>query len=224
MKQRILIVGAGGFGRECLACLEQVIAAGNAPDWEIGGFLDANPLALEKFAIDLPILGNPATYEPQPNDRFICAIGAPATKLRVGRDLKSRGAIFVNLIHPTAGFGPRCKIGAGLILCSAAGMSVDVTLGEFVTINSYAAVGHDAILGDGCIINAFCNVAGAAKLGEGVSMGSHAVVAPRAVVGDYACIGAGSVVLHRVRAGTTVMGIPAKRIEFEEDDVDAKAA
>jgi len=227
MKQRILIIGASGFGRECLAWLEDVIASGREPDWEAGGFLDANPEALTKFAIDLPIRGNPADYVPEPQDRFICAIGDPATKLNICRSLKSRGAKFVNLIHPTAQIGPRCRIGEGLIMCPLSGLSVDITLGDFVTINGYAGVGHDAVLGDGCLLNAYCNVTGAAKLGEGVFMGGHAVVAPKVVVGDYARIGAGSVVVHRVRARSTVMGVPARRIEFESSESsesDSRAA
>ena len=211
-KQRLLIVGAGGFGREVLAWAEDIQTQGNV-DWAIGGFLDANPRALEKFDIELPVVGDPQSYAPRPEDRFVCAVGDPAIKLRLGRSLQQRGAKFVNLIHPTTLVGPRCRYGVGTILCPFAALTVDVKLGDFVTINMRANVGHDAVLGDGCTLNVFCDVTGAARLGTGVFLGSHAVVAPRTVVEDWARIGAGSVALRRVRANSSVFGVPALRLD-----------
>jgi sugar O-acyltransferase (sialic acid O-acetyltransferase NeuD family) len=224
---RLLIIGAGGFGREVLAWAEDIVRATPTPDWTIGGFLDGNPQALAKFDIAKPIVGNPADYQPQPTDRFICAIGDTATKLRVCYSLQERGAQFINLIHPTALVGPRCQLGVGVILCPFAALTVDVTLGNFVTLNLRASIGHDVVVGDGCLLNSFCDVTGAARLGEGVFMGSHAVVAPKTVVEDFARIGAGSVVVRRVKAGSSVIGVPAKRIDFglaAENEPAAKAA
>jgi sugar O-acyltransferase (sialic acid O-acetyltransferase NeuD family) len=205
-------VGAGGFGREVLAWAQDIQADGNV-DWTVGGFLDANPHALEKFGIDLPVVGDPQTYEPRADDRFICAVGDPATKLRLGRALQQRGATFTNLIHPMTLIGPRCRFGVGTILCPMAALTVDVTLGDFVTINMRANVGHDAVIGDGCTLNVFCDVTGGARLGTGVFMGSHASVTPRSVVEDWARIGAGSVVLRRVKANSSVFGVPAMRLD-----------
>ena len=45
MQHRLLIIGAGGFGRELLGWALGVPPG--ARDWAIGGFLDANPAALE---------------------------------------------------------------------------------------------------------------------------------------------------------------------------------
>ncbi|MHC4875991.1 MAG: NeuD/PglB/VioB family sugar acetyltransferase [Planctomycetota bacterium] len=214
MNKRVLIVGAGGFGREILHWLDTAVQSGDVPDWKIGGFLDANPRALADFDIDLPIVGDPANYEPQADDVFLCAIGAPKTKLKVCRSLLERGADFPAWVHPTALVGARSRIGRGSLLLPNSGISVDVTLGEFVTLNCRAVVGHDAVVGDGCTLNSFVDVAGAAVLGTGVLVGSHGVVAPRAKVGDFTTIGAGSVVVRRTKPETTVLGVPAKRLEF----------
>ena len=212
-QQRLIIVGAGGFGREILAWSE---AACPESDWHIAGFLDGNQDSLRRFKIDLPILGTPDSYLPQEGDRFVCAIGYPATKLRLCRSLQDRGAQFINLIHPTAIIGPRCILGTGAILCPFTLLTVDITLGNFVTLNARAGVGHDCVVGDGCTLNAFCDVTGGSRLGEGVFLGSHAVIAPGTTVGDYARVGAGSVVIRRVRPKSTVMGVPAKRLEIPD--------
>jgi sugar O-acyltransferase (sialic acid O-acetyltransferase NeuD family) len=213
LNKRLLIIGAGGFGREILAWAEDVQRAGTA-DWSVFGFLDANQQALDGFDIDQPIVGDPATYQPSAGDCFVCAIGDPKIKLDVCRALQERGANFINLIHPTAIIGPRCILGTGTILCPFAAITVDAMLGDFVTLNLRAGVGHDVIVGHGCTLNAFCDVTGGAKLGDGVFLGSHAVIAPRVHVGEFAKVGAGSVVVRRIKDYASVMGVPAKRIGF----------
>lgn len=208
--KRLLIVGAGGFGREMLGWVNTIPISKR--DWEVAGFLDANPHALDGFSIEYPILGDPTTYTPSSGDILICAIAKPVDKLRVCRDLVARGAGFLTFIHPMAIAGPGCVIGEGSVLCPGAVISTNVTLGCFVTLNVYATVGHDAVLGDGCTLNGHSDVTGCCRLGEGVFIGSHASVLPNAVIGDYALIGGGSVVLRRAKSHSTVMGVPAKQI------------
>jgi acetyltransferase-like isoleucine patch superfamily enzyme len=50
------------------------------------------------------------------------------------------------------------------------------------------------------------------RLGEGVLVGSHGSVMPRVHAGDYSIIGAGSVAMRTVPPGTTVMGVPARKL------------
>ncbi|MFT4555059.1 MAG: sugar O-acyltransferase (sialic acid O-acetyltransferase NeuD family) [Planctomycetaceae bacterium] len=215
-KKRLLIIGAGGFGREVLQWAQDIQSQRDV-DWEFGGFLDANSQAFANFDIDYPVLGSPDNWQPTSNDRFICAIGDPTIRLRICRELQKRGAEFVSLIHPSAIVGSRCQIGIGTIVCPGVTVTVDVTIGEFVLLNVRSCVGHDARVGDGCTVNDFCDITGNAKLGEGVFLGSHSSVTPSAKVGDFARVGAGSVVVRPVRAHTTVMGPTAKRIDWAID-------
>lgn len=180
--------------------------------WRIKGFLDANPTALEGRGIRAPILGDPSTYVPAVDEWFVCAIGNPATKLRLCRALRARGAHFPNLIHPLAYVAGAPTLGEGCILSAFSSLSPDVKMGDFVVLNAYSCAGHDAVLGDGCTISSHCDITGNAVLGEGVFLGSHASILPGKKVGDYAKVGAGSVVVRHVRAGATVMGVPAKTI------------
>jgi sugar O-acyltransferase (sialic acid O-acetyltransferase NeuD family) len=208
--KRLLIIGAGGFGREVLNWALDVLPENR--NWEVGGFLDANPAVLDAYDCGFPILDDPLNYVPEDNDRFICAIGHPLTKLRVCRSLNERGAQFITLIHPTAVVGSRCIIGEGCVFCPGAVVTTDVKIGEFVMINLQSTIGHDVIVADGCTLSPHADVNGYASLGEGVFLGTHAVILPGAKIGDYAIVGAGSVVLKNVKAGATVMGVPAKQI------------
>jgi sugar O-acyltransferase (sialic acid O-acetyltransferase NeuD family) len=222
MTKRLLIVGAGGFGREVLAWALAVPPG--ARDWDIGGFLDANPRALDAHPCGFRVLGDPASYEPGAGDVFVPAIADPAIKLRLCRGLRARGATFTTLVHPSVIVGPGCRLGIGVVLCPRVVLTTNVTLGDFVTINVGSACGHDTVLGDGITISSFADVTGAVRLGEGVFLGSHAVVFPRIEVGEFAIIGAGSTVLRKVPARVTVMGVPAKQVAgFDAAVLESKA-
>lgn len=207
---RLLIVGASGFGREVLCWLSDMPE--EKRDWEIAGFLDTNPLALKGYACSYPILGDPLNFDLQEDDRLVCAIGDPKTKLRLCGELKKRGGKFFTLIHKTAVIGRHCKIGEGCVVCPGAVITTDVNIGNFVTVNVHATVGHDSVIGDGSTLSGHADVTGFTKLGKGVFLGSHASIIPNVQVGDFAVVGAGSMVVRKVKPDTTVMGVPAKQI------------
>lgn len=207
--RRLLIVGAGGFGREIFRWAKEA----RDRTWEVIAFLDCNEGALTGQQIDAEVLGDPAEYEPRDGDLFVCAVGAPtATKLAMSENLRSRGAKFVNLIHPTAIIGDSCVLGLGVIVCPYAVLTSNVTIGDFVTINVHATVGHDAAIEDGCTLSGHADVTGWATLRRGAFLGSHACVTPGAVVGEFATVGAGSVVVAKVRPHSTVFGVPARSL------------
>jgi sugar O-acyltransferase (sialic acid O-acetyltransferase NeuD family) len=207
---RLFIAGAGGFGREMYWWLQQ------NPEWgqrfTFAGFLDDNPNALASFKYGPGVVEGIATFAPQPGDEVVCALGDPRKRLRVGRELRARGAMLPIIRHPLAILGGDCRIGPGTILCPGSVVSTNVTLGELVLVNICATVGHDARLGDGVTLSPHADVTGFAELAEGAFLGSHASVLPRAKVGAYSLVGAGSVVLRSVKPGATVVGVPAKQI------------
>jgi len=207
---RLLILGAGGFGREVLAWATDV--AKECKAWEIGGFLVERRFITEDHVDGLPILGDPFEFALSERDCFVCAIGDPKTRMRIVEGMKRMGARFPNLIHPSALIGPKCRIGEGCILCPGVVVTTNVILGDFVILNVHSSVGHDAVLGDFCTLSGHCDITGGAVLGKRVFMGTHATVLPKARVGDDAVVGAGSVALRAVRSGTAVMGVPAKMI------------
>ena len=208
--KRLLIVGAGGFGREVLCWARDVEPTQSV--WRIGGFLDANPAALDGYELSVGILGDPSTFEPSETDRYLCAIGDPATKRRVVEGLLARGARFSTLVHPSVVVGAGCHIGDGCVLCPGAVLTSNVTLGQFVTLNLGATAGHDAVIGDWCSLYVHADIGGKARLGAAVLAGSHAFVLPGVTVGDHSVIGAGTVAIRNVSAGSTVFGVPARLI------------
>lgn len=213
---RLIIVGAGGFGREVLNWARDAYRFGEAgATFHCGGFVDDNPKALDAFhaqGLEVPWLGPLATWNPQPNDRHLVAVGSPATKRKLVDTLLAKGARFATLIHPTAVVGPRVTLGEGTILCPRVVLTCDIRIGRWVGLNVGTAVGHDAQIGDFSQTSSLCDITGGVRIGTGVFLGSRVSVLPKIEVGDGATLGAGSVVVRRVRAGTTVFGVPAAEL------------
>lgn len=206
---RVLIVGAGGFGREVLEWLRSPTTPRG---FEVGGFLDDNPDALHGYERSVGVVGRISDYEPQPDDLLVMGIGQVRAKLACAEKLLARGARFTSLVHSTAHVGSTVGLGVGCVICPYACITCDVQVGDFVILNVAASVGHNATIGDGCTLNGHCDINGGATLGRGVLVGSHACVLPGVRVGDFATIGAGSAVIKPVAERTTVVGVPAKRI------------
>ena len=201
----LVIMGASGFGREMLAWARQSRAY-----WVVRGFLDDNPAALAGFAKDVPVLAGMDEYEPQPADRFVCAMGRVDHKRRCIERVLARGGMFSQMLHPTAVVGENVALGTGVILCPHVAVGSDARLGDFVSVNLHSTIAHDAVVGRWTQLHCHVDVTGGVVVGEGVTVGSHATILPGIQVGDGAVIGAGAVVMRDVPPNTTVFGNPAR--------------
>ncbi len=209
---RLIIVGAGGLGREVYhAALETQAASGG---FEMAGFLDDRANALLGSQLDgLPVLGTPSGHEPTSDERFLIALGSVARRSAFADMLGAKGARFATLATPTSRItSPLANLGAGTFIDHYALVSCDVGIGHHVYLGSHATVGHDTTIGNCCHIGSFCFIGGNVCIGHGVTIRSHTTISPGAVIEDGATVGPNSVVLRRVREGQTVMGVPAVRV------------
>jgi len=204
---RIVIVGAGGFGREVL---QYVLAAYAHVESVVAGFLDDDPPDLGSFGLEYAVLGGTSNYEPRSQDRFVIAVGDPRTRARLASELAQRGARFVRVVHPTAYVSPTAQVGEGCIIAPFATIGAHATLGDHSVLTFYASVGHDAVVGRCCALSPHSVTNGGSRIGDRAFLGAHAVVNPLQAVGDDASVAAGAVVYRPVPAGTLAAGNPAK--------------
>lgn len=208
--QDIIIVGASGFGREVLETIDNINK--QEPTWNVLGFIDDNQSALSDFNLPYKVLGTIRDWQPTEKEQYVLAIAAPKTKEKIVPTLKAKGARFATIIAPTSTIGSRTKIGEGVVMFGQVGISVDVTIGDFVFFNSLDGIGHDVVIGDYCTFGPKVCISGCTRIGKCVNVGALASTFPGIEVGDYATIGMNSSVIRRVKPETTVMGVPAKSI------------
>lgn len=206
----LIIAGAGGFGREAFALAKKINAI--EPQWNIKGFINDIPDALDGIKIDAKIIGTIRDWQPSDNEVFVVGISNPSGKEKVANILKSKGAQFATLISPTANIGDYVEIGEGCVIGSRSSIGSCAKIGNFVHIAG-SMIGLDSVIGDYTTTTGFSNIA-SAKIGKRVFVGSHAVVLNNLTVGDDAYICAGSIVFSKVKPGTKVFGCPAKKIDL----------
>ena len=182
----LIIIGAGGFGRELFSAAREAIGFGE--QFRIKGYLDANPAALDRFAGYPPILGAPENYTPAPDDVFITALGNIASRKRCAALIEERGGTFISIIHRSASLGQNVTVGPGSFIAHNVVLTVDISVGRHADIFHGTEIGHDSTVGD------------------------FAHVFPNRSIGDGAVVGIGSVVLLNVESGATVFGNPAAPI------------
>ena len=205
--KKLLIIGAGGFGRELYVWASHHPDCGRA--WSLAGFLDDNPAALASFGNFAPIQPL-AGHRPAADTLYLCGLGMPALKEKLVAPLVAAGAEFLTFVHPQALLGARVTLGRGVVVCPGAILSVDITLGEFAMVNLNCTIGHDATLGPWTSLSAQCDITGHVRVADRVFMGSRASIIPGKTVGSRSIVGAGAVVVTHIPADVTVVGIPAR--------------
>lgn len=205
-KKDLIIVGAGGFGREAYY-LAKTLGC-----WNIKGFIDDNLNALEGVRCECPIIGTIKEWRVSENEVFAIGIASPKIKEIVVNSLKERGAKFVTLIHPRAMVYESAEIGEGCVIGGMSNIGDCARVGNFVNVAG-SVVGQDTIIDDYTTTTAFVNIV-SAKIGKRVFIGSHSVILNGKKVGDDAFVCAGSIVMTNVKPGVKVMGYPAKKINI----------
>jgi sugar O-acyltransferase (sialic acid O-acetyltransferase NeuD family) len=210
--KKLYIIGARGFGREVYELIQHTVAYKRG-EYKIVGYLDDKSNALDGYKDYPPIIDSVENFQPKPEDVFVCALGTPQTKKTYAEKIQAKGGEFINLIHENAELGIKIENQKGLIIFSNTFVSVDVTLGDFITIQQFSFLGHDAKVGSWGHINTFCSINGFVKIGDSVQIYTHASILPKFEVGDSAIVGAGSLVMKNVNPNVTVFGSPARELK-----------
>lgn len=217
VRTRLVIVGAGGFGREVHGVVDAMNATGN--ELELVGYVDDAGTSDDLLArlgtsrlggIDaLCVNGGPDG--PVGDDvGFVIAIGAGEVRRRIDERLVAAGRRPLTLVHPMATVGGDNRIAEGGILTAGARVTTNITLGRHTQLHVNSTIGHDSVLDDFVSVYPGATVSGNVHLAEGVTIGTGANVLPGITVGAGAFVGAGAVVTADVEPGVTVVGAPAR--------------
>jgi sugar O-acyltransferase (sialic acid O-acetyltransferase NeuD family) len=209
----VVIIGAGGFGREVL----EIFKAQNAVSevWNILGFIDDNEELHNNILNGYPVLGGLEwlTINKKDNLGCVCAIGSCETRKEVAEKLHKMGVNFYNAIHPSVIMSESIEIGHDVIICAGSILTVNIKVEDHVHINLNCTVGHDVIIQKYCTISPIVAISGKVHFGEGVFVGTGASFINGVSVGDWSTIGAGTVVIDDIPENVVAVGVPAKVIK-----------
>jgi len=206
--RELVIVGAGGHGRETLDIVEAINAV--EPTWAFAGFVDDGEVIADRLERrDASLLGTTKILA-DTDPRYVIGIGSPAVRAKLDEQLTAWGRTAATLIHPAATVASDNRISDGVLLAAGARVTTNVTLGRHVHLNVNAVVSHDCVVGDYTTLSPGALVNGDVRLAEGVFLGTGAIITPGITIGDHAVIGAGAVVVRDVPPGVTVRGVPAR--------------
>lgn len=207
MSKRIVIAGAGGFGRNIFGWVTS-----SPRHREQHGISDIVFIDDQSFVTGLPapLLGTIADYRPVPSDAVVCAIGDPHVRERLVTRLAGVGAQFHTFVDDRAIVCPSASVGEGAVLCPGVVVGADVQVGRQVQVNMNCSIGHDVSLGAFTTLSPAVNIMGEVVTGSRVFFGGSAVIMPRIELGDDVTVGAGAVVLRTLAPQITVVGNPAR--------------
>ena len=179
-KEKLLLVGAGGFGR---MVAEQAMLQYNCAFVD-----DGQPVGDEICGI--PVIGG---VDDLPELRkeyglLVVGIGNNQFRAQVYEKAKALGYAFPNIIAPNAYISPYAKLGCDCVVLQNACVQNGASVGNGVLLNAGTEVHCDAAVGDCTLIYTNSVIRTGATVGKFARIGSNATVCNNAVVPDGADI------------------------------------
>ena len=213
--KRLLIWGAGGFGREALDIVRE---SRQNPYSEIAFIDDDDKLPVGTSIHGAVVKGNSTILkELEPRDFEICiAVGKPALRRKLVRIARQSGYTLATLIDASAVVRSSAVIEEGVIIGAQAFVSSDARLVAHSLINVGCVIGHDVTIGSFSVVSPGALILGGVILGEGVEVGSGASIFPGTIVGSWSKISMGSAVYKNVDDNMIVAGNPCRPMSAQE--------
>ena len=207
----LVIIGAGGFGRETADAVRAANAAGGS--WRLLGYLDDDP-ALSGSCLDgVPVLGGTAELSRLPDASVVVCTGRPDNYLsrpRIVGELDLPAERYATITHPTAAISASSRVGPGSVLLAHVAATAAVRIGSHVAVMPQVTLTHDDVVGDFATLASGARLGGGVRVGAGAYVGAGALVREHRAVGPGSLVGMGSVVLSDVPAGQVWTGVPAR--------------
>lgn len=208
---KVLIVGAGGFGREVLTCLIDCIAGTDLKIEEIACFLETKQFyEKNKQVHGVPVITD---EEFNPSDYYVLvAIGDPKTRKKVVEKLPKETK-YTSIVHPSVVISEWVEIGEGSIITAGTIITTDIVIGKHAHLNLHTTIGHDCKIGDYFTTAPATNISGICEIGDCVYFGTNSSIRQGIKVCDNVTIGMGGVVVKDIVEDGIYIGSPVKKLE-----------
>ena len=179
-KKKLLLVGAGGFGR--------MVAEQAMLQYDCAFVDDGQVVGAENCGI--PVVGGLANLPELRKEYGLLVVGIGNNRFRaqVYEKAKTLGYAFPNIVAPSVYISPYSKLGCGCVVLQNACIQNGASVGSGVLLNAGTEVHCDAAVGDYALIYTNSVVRTGATVGNFARIGSNCTICNHATVLDGADI------------------------------------
>lgn len=211
--QPLVLVGAGGFGRETAEAVHAV--NDERPAFDLLGFVDDAPELAGGRVDGLSVLGPVAAVRTMTHVQVVVCTGHPGnytSRKRIVDALALTPDRFATVVHPAAILPRSVALGPGSVVLATAVATTAVRLGAHVAVMPGVVFTHDDVVGDYATFGAGARLAGRVQVREGAYLGAGALIREDRTIGAWSLVGMGSIVTRDVPPGEVWAGVPARRV------------
>lgn len=204
MKNRLVIIGAGGHGKVVAD------AAMKMEKYSEIVFLDDKKELKE--CNGFPIIGKCSEVDHyiEDSDVFV-AVGDAIARQKIQKWMHEIKASLSIVVHPESVIGKNVTIGCGTVVMAGAVINSGSIIGEGCIINTSSSVDHDCRVADYVHIAVGAHLAGNVGIGARTWIGAGAIVSNNVNICQDCMVGAGAVVIRDIEEAGTYFGVPAGR-------------
>jgi len=212
-ERELLIVGAGGFGRETVEAVRALNAV--SARWRLAGYLDDDPARHGTMIEGIPVLGGIEKLGDMPDASVVVCTGRPG-------NYRSRPAIverlglpserYATIIHPSASVRVGSRSGPGTVLLAQTALTTAITIGSHVAVMPHVVLTHDDVIDDFATMASGVCLGGNVRVGPCAYVGAGALVRENCSIGSGALVGMGAIVTRDIPDDEVWAGVPARYI------------
>jgi sugar O-acyltransferase (sialic acid O-acetyltransferase NeuD family) len=207
----LVVVGAGGFGRETVQAVHAMNSAGAR--WDLLGYLDDDPSLTGRLVDGTPVLGGLHELELLPNASVVVCTGRPgnyASRPRLVEALGLPSERFATITHPSAVISTSSIVGSGSVLLACTVLTAAAWVGSHVAVMPHVTITHDDIIEDFATLGSGTRLGGGVRICLSAYVGAGALIRENRTVGAYALVGMGAVATTDVPPREVWAGVPAR--------------
>ena len=192
----IVIIGAGGIGREVAWIIEGINEVN--PTWNILGFVDENSEIWGKELNGYKVLGGLNILDKlESKPEVIVAIANCGVKKDIVARLNNKFN-FATIIYPNVKISKYIEIGQGTIIYPGVILTVNTSIGNHIIISGNCGIGHDTVIDDYSSVLWGSNFSGFNTVGEECFIGVGTKIIQGINIGSRRKIGAGTIVIENI--------------------------
>lgn len=208
----LVIIGAGGFGRELVDHLQSLEEYGRK-EWNLIGYVDENVTGEVR---GYKVLGNLETFlKMEEKPYFFIAIANSKIREKIAIRCKEAGfpAATILCYGYNHLYSTRAEIGEGCYIGRDCRLMDNVKIGPFCIIQGRSIFGHDTTVGAFTSVMTDMNSGGETHIGEHCYFGLRSTVINQINITDNCTFGACVCVVKDAEVPGTYVGVPAKLIK-----------